>query len=156
MRIYVTYRETSIYRALISIDTGAEFVKLARSLRDRAEETGGSLMVEAVDYILLQVDDDGIPFWIKQVEKQVQDRLEVRDRKLDMWKFSDWAADKEALEELEARCGVTELDKALDLLEELLSITEPLKEDLTLTPKDREAWARISAQVADLREGEDT
>lgn len=41
----------------------------------------------------------------------------------------------------------------LDLLEELLSITEKTKDQLS--PEDRERWDSISAACADFREGDD-
>lgn len=44
-------------------------------------------------------------------------------------------------------------NEALDLLEELLSITENLKSKMG--PAQREAWQRISARCADLRDGTD-
>jgi len=58
MKIYITYRETSIYRVPVDIDTGDAFVKRARDLQGWAKEIGGSPVVEAVDHVLLQVDDD--------------------------------------------------------------------------------------------------
>ena len=41
----------------------------------------------------------------------------------------------------------------LDLLEELLSLTEPYLSGMT--PEERNQWQSISAQVADLRDGTD-
>ena len=44
-------------------------------------------------------------------------------------------------------------DELLTLLEELLSITEVVKDKGD--HETRETWARISARTADLRDGED-
>lgn len=44
-------------------------------------------------------------------------------------------------------------DDPLDLLEELLSLTEPMKD--RMTPEQRDAWQDISARAADLRDGAD-
>jgi len=44
------------------------------------------------------------------------------------------------------------LDRAINLLEELLSITEKFKNQLNSVDRDR--WSEISALTADLREGE--
>lgn len=44
-------------------------------------------------------------------------------------------------------------DLLLNLLEQLLSITEPLKQ--YLSPEDFEAWQNISAATADFRSGDD-
>lgn len=41
----------------------------------------------------------------------------------------------------------------LGLLEQLLSITEQFKDQMS--PEDRETWQNISAAVADMQDGED-
>lgn len=52
--------------------------------------------------------------------------------------------------------GFTEEEETLDLLEELLSITETLiKHHLNKNDEDRKTWERIAARAADLRDGED-
>ncbi len=53
------------------------------------------------------------------------------------------------------KTGATEEEETLDLLEELLSITETLvKHHLDKTDEDRKAWERIASRAADLRDGE--
>lgn len=49
--------------------------------------------------------------------------------------------------------AVNERDNMLDMLEELLSITEPLSDQMD--HETREAWMRISATTADLRDGDE-
>jgi hypothetical protein len=44
------------------------------------------------------------------------------------------------------------MEDPLDLLEELLALTEPLKDEMT--PEDRAVWSRISAEAADIRQSE--
>jgi hypothetical protein len=45
-------------------------------------------------------------------------------------------------------------EELVEMLEEIMSITEPLTERLSL--RDREAWFRISAVTADVRDGSST
>lgn len=79
--------------------------------------------------------------------------IEMQGEQGEVWR---WIFEDGVLHEREAVIDFSsEMDHApelLNMLEQLLSITEPFSDNLD--PKDRDAWLQISARTADIRSGE--